>query len=309
MKNAAMNLKSMCSDTNKIDLFPSWKNYNLEKFVSSSERGYDQNGSSDIERNQERKGINNVRRDPKNSGSTELRADGKLGSKSSDKNITKADVYEQYITKTKKEEKEEDASSKRDEWMERKGEIGKRDDSSMVDMTKENNGIMDGDMFDKGRNGINEVSNRIVKIDSLYPEDLLTLGNTWQTTDWILMNQEGDLSYVRIEMINLQALVFKNLSMKATEVSKLIQEMVILVEEEWLAIRNARFHSTVEGCLVNMNKMCTKVCFNNIVNGKSKFHELAKKLLNRVQQARGLTLQCDLKISASMRYKWIKKAK
>ena len=123
------------------------------------------------------------------------------------------------------------------------------------------------------------------------------------------MNQEGELSFIRIEMINLQALVFKNLSMKATEVSKLIQEMVILVEEEWLAIRGARFHSTVEGCLVNMNKMCTRACFNNIVNGKSKFHELTKKLLNQVQQAKGLTLQCDLKVSASMRYKWIKKVK
>ena len=296
MKNATMDSKSECNDTDRIDLLPSWKNYNLEKFVSSSKKGYEQNESSDIARDKEWRGMKNEKKDPKSSENTELKADNGLVSNNDD-------------DKNKTGEEGKDASSKEDEWMEKKGEIERRNDSIMIDMTKEDNGIIDGDMFDKGKKGINEVSSRIIKIDSLYPDNLLTLGDTWQTTDKILMNQEGELGYVRIEMINLQALVFKNLSMKATEVSMLIKEMVILVEEEWLAIRSARFHSTVEGCLVNMNKMCTKVCFNNIVNGKSKFHELAKKLLNRVQQARGLTLQCDLKISASMRYKWIKKAK
>ena len=156
---------------------------------------------------------------------------------------------------------------------------------------------------------MNEIENKISKIDSLYPKDLSKLGDTWQTTDMILRNQEDELSFVRIESINLQALIFKNISMKATKVSKIVQDMIILIEEEWLAIRNARFHSTVEGCLMNMNKMCTRSCYNTIVNGKDKFHNLAEELRGRINQSETQVLHCDLRVSASMRYEWIKKIK
>ena len=197
------------------------------------------------------------------------------------------------------------AQEKRNEIRETRGVI--KPPGTKLSATKEGNGILRGESPTDDTNNINEIKNEIMKIESLYPEDIASLGATWQLSDKMLSNQEEELSYLRFEIINLQAMIFKNISMKAKGVSETIQKMIIQIEDEWNAIRKARYHSTVEGCLVTAGRMCTRKCFENIVNGKNNFKMLAEKLMNETSSAKDFMLQCDLKFSAILRYKWIKR--
>ena len=171
--------------------------------------------------------------------------------------------------------------------------------------SEKGNGIMLGETRSASNNNINEIKRRIIKTESLYPENLEKLGESWQTRDKMLSNQEEELSFLRIEIVNLQALIFKNFSMKAGGISKKVQDMMIQVEEEWSTIRQARYHSTVEGCMVTIGKMCTRSCYDQIVNGKHEFKKLTNELLREIDDSKSLMLQCDLRISAKQRYEWI----
>ena len=175
------------------------------------------------------------------------------------------------------------------------------------DMTEADCGmVQEGPVTDYERS-VTEIKKKIIRLEKLYPENLVKLGQTWKLGDKVLSNQEEELSYLRIEAINLQAMIFKNISMKAVNISEIIRKMIIQIEEEWSAIRKARFHSTVEGCLVMANKMCTKISFKDVVNDKDKFRELSNKLMDELSASKEEMLECDLKFSAKLRYKWINK--